>query len=67
MELRKPRSEKLAPLAPALLIAVDLGIGNFKEVKLARAAGFSTLIIDHHEILDGVPSGYNRRPQTVWG
>lgn len=47
--------EELAPLAPALLIAVDLGIGNFKEVKLARAAGFSTLIIDHHEILDGVP------------
>jgi single-stranded-DNA-specific exonuclease len=46
---------KLAPLAPALLVAVDLGIGNFKEVRLARAAGFSTLIIDHHEILDGVP------------
>jgi len=48
--------EKLAPLAPALLVAVDLGIGNFEEVKIARAAGFSTLIIDHHEILDGVPA-----------
>ncbi len=41
--------------APALLIAVDLGIGNFSEVKLARELGFSTVIIDHHEILDGVP------------
>jgi len=47
--------ENLAPLAPALLVAVDLGIGNFREVKLARAAGFSTVIIDHHEILDGIP------------
>ncbi len=47
--------KKLAPFSPALLIAVDLGIGNFKEVKLARAAGFGTVIIDHHEILGGVP------------
>jgi Single-stranded DNA-specific exonuclease len=53
--ITKTALEVLAPLAPALLIAVDLGIGNFKEVKLAREAGFSTLIIDHHEILDGVP------------
>ncbi len=53
--ITKTALEKLAPLAPALLIAVDLGIGNFEEVKLARAAGFSTIIIDHHEILGGVP------------
>ncbi len=46
---------KLKNHSPALLVAVDLGIGNFREVKLARKAGFSTVIIDHHEILDGVP------------
>jgi len=48
--------KKLGALAPALLVAVDLGIGNFEEAKLARAAGFFTIIIDHHEILDGVPA-----------
>jgi len=53
--ITKTALEKLAPLSPALLVAVDLGIGNFEEVKIARAAGFSTLVIDHHEILDGVP------------
>ena len=47
--------QKLKRYSPALLIAVDLGIGNFREVKLAREIGFSTLIIDHHEILDNVP------------
>ncbi len=47
--------KKLARLAPGLLFVVDLGIGNFNEVKLARRAGFSTLIVDHHEILDGLP------------
>jgi len=47
--------EKLARFSPALLVAVDLGIGNFEEVKLARRAGFSVIIVDHHEILGGVP------------
>lgn len=47
--------EKLKSKAPALLVAVDLGIGNFKEVKIARQLGLSTVIIDHHEILDGIP------------
>ncbi len=53
--ITKTALEKLAPLSPGILVAVDLGIGNFEEVKLARASGFSTIIIDHHEILDGVP------------
>ena len=47
--------EKLKDHAPGLLVAVDLGIGNFREVKTARKLGLSTIIIDHHEILDGVP------------
>ena len=42
-------------LSPALLIALDLGIGNFKEVKLAKKLGFEVIIVDHHEILDKLP------------
>ena len=53
--ITKTALDKLKEYSPALLVAVDLGIGNFKEVKLARELGFSTIIIDHHEILDGVP------------
>jgi single-stranded-DNA-specific exonuclease len=41
--------------APALLVAVDCGIGNFKEVKLAKEFGFEVILIEHHEILDKLP------------
>lgn len=41
--------------APALLIILDCGIGNFKEILLAKQSGFETIIIDHHEIIDGIP------------
>jgi len=41
--------------APVLLIALDCGIGNFQEVKLARKMGFKVIIIDHHEVLDKLP------------
>ena len=39
----------------ALLIALDCGIGNFKEVKIAKKFGFEVIIIDHHEILEDLP------------
>jgi single-stranded-DNA-specific exonuclease len=42
--------------APALLIVLDCGIGNLKEVKLAKKLGFKVVIIDHHETLDKLPS-----------
>ncbi len=45
----------LKKYSPALLIAVDCGIGNFKEVKIAHKLGFEVLIIDHHEVLDKLP------------
>jgi len=45
----------LKEFAPALLIALDCGIGNFKEVKLAKKLGFEVVIIDHHQILDKLP------------
>ncbi len=41
--------------APALLVTVDCGIGNFKEAKLARKLGFEVIIVDHHEVLDELP------------
>jgi single-stranded-DNA-specific exonuclease len=47
--------ENLKKLSPALLIAMDLGIGNVKEVLLAKKNGFKVIIIDHHEILGKLP------------
>lgn len=41
--------------APALLIGLDLGISNFKEIKKANKLGFEVIIIDHHETLDKLP------------
>ncbi|MBZ9577576.1 DHH family phosphoesterase [Patescibacteria group bacterium] len=38
-----------------LLLVLDCGIGNFKEVKIAKKLGFEVIIIEHHEILDKVP------------
>jgi len=53
--LNKMALEFLAPSAPALLVVLDCGIGNFVEIKIAKEIGFSTIIIDHHEILDKLP------------
>lgn len=41
--------------ASALFLALDCGIGNFKEVKLANELGFEVIIVDHHEVLDELP------------
>ncbi|MBU4204705.1 DHH family phosphoesterase [Patescibacteria group bacterium] len=38
-----------------MLISLDLGIGNFKEVRLAKKRGFEIVIIDHHQILGRLP------------
>jgi len=45
----------LEPEAPALFLALDCGIGNFKEVKIAKKMGFEVVIIDHHEVLSKLP------------
>jgi len=45
----------LKKYAPALFLALDCGIGNFKEVKMAKELGFEVIIIDHHEVLDKLP------------
>jgi single-stranded-DNA-specific exonuclease len=47
--------EKLKKYAPGLLITYDLGISNFKEIPMARKAGFDVIIVDHHKVLDKLP------------
>lgn len=47
--------EYLKRFSPALLIALDLGIGNFAEVKLAKKLGLEVIVIDHHQILGRIP------------
>ena len=42
--------------SPALLVVLDCGIGNVKEVSLAKKLGFKVVIVDHHEALDKLPS-----------
>ncbi|MEK7541115.1 MAG: DHH family phosphoesterase [Patescibacteria group bacterium] len=45
----------LSDKAPALFITLDLGIGNVKEVEIAKKLGFEVIIVDHHETLFGIP------------
>jgi single-stranded-DNA-specific exonuclease len=52
--LNKAGIEFLKKFSPALLILLDLGIGNFEEVKVAKKF-FEVIIIDHHEILGKIP------------
>ena len=45
----------LKKFSPALFIALDCGISNFKEIEMAKNLGFFVIVIDHHEILDEIP------------
>jgi len=45
----------LKQYSPALLISLDFGISNNKEVDLANKMGFKVVIIDHHEVLGKIP------------
>jgi len=47
--------KKLKIFSPGLLIALDCGIGNFKEIKLAKKIGFDVIVVDHHKVLGKVP------------
>lgn len=42
--------EFLKNRAPALLILLDCGTSNAKEIKLAQKIGFEVILIDHHDI-----------------
>ncbi|MDD3399673.1 MAG: DHH family phosphoesterase [Candidatus Paceibacterota bacterium] len=41
--------------APALMIVMDCGIGNFKELKEAKKMGIEVIILDHHKVLEKLP------------
>ena len=47
--------EALKKYSPAILITLDLGIGNINEVDQANKMGFEVIIVDHHEPLLGTP------------
>lgn len=47
--------KKLKKHSPSLLIVADCGIGNFKEVKLAKKLGFKVIMVEHHVQLEKLP------------
>lgn len=53
--INKQALESLKKNAPALFVALDCGISNFKEIDLANKMGFEIVIIDHHEIIEKLP------------
>lgn len=38
-----------------LIITLDCGITNFKEIEDAKRSGFSVVIVDHHKTVGGIP------------
>lgn len=54
--LNEKALDYLKKTAPALVITLDCGIGNFKEIKKAKRMGFEVIVVDHHEVLGKVPS-----------
>jgi len=53
--INKEALDVLSNAAPALFIALDCGISNFEEVKIAKKSGFEIIIVDHHEVLGKLP------------
>ncbi len=50
--------EKIVSLGARLLITVDCGISNFKEIEAATGNGIDTIIVDHHNPHADTPSAY---------
>ena len=48
----------LKPSGPKLIITVDNGIGNVKEVEHLKSFGKDVIITDHHEAPDKLPPAY---------
>ena len=44
--------ELLKDRAPALIIALDCGTSNVKEIEAAKKLGFEVIVIDHHDIFE---------------
>ena len=50
--------KSLKKFSPAIILAADLGISNFKEIEQARALGFFVMLVDHHEVLGKLPKAH---------
>lgn len=47
--------KKIASLGATLLITVDCGISNLKEIEFARTLGIDVIVTDHHNIPEVLP------------
>lgn len=54
--------EKFANLNVSLIITVDCGIKNVKEIAKAKKLGIDTIVTDHHELDDKLPDSINVHP-----
>lgn len=46
---------QLSRHSPAILISLDCGITNFREVELAKKMGFRIWLVEHHEVIGKKP------------
>lgn len=53
--LNAKRVRELAKSGIDLLITVDCGISNAKEVEVAREEGTDVVVVDHHQVPENVP------------
>lgn len=42
-----------------LIITVDCGVSNFKEIELANSLGMTVIVTDHHTIPEKLPNAYS--------
>jgi single-stranded-DNA-specific exonuclease len=47
--------KKIASLGATLIITVDCGISNFKEIQFAKTLGIDVIVTDHHNIPEVLP------------
>jgi single-stranded-DNA-specific exonuclease len=47
--------EKIKERGVALIITVDCGISDHKEIAHARSLGMDTIVLDHHEVPENLP------------
>jgi len=54
--------DKFKKLGVSLMVTVDCGIRNLKEIKRAKEIGIETIVTDHHELGAELPSSINVHP-----
>jgi single-stranded-DNA-specific exonuclease len=56
---------KIRKLKPHLLITLDFGTSNYKEINELESEGIDSIILDHHEIPDHLPRGFLINPKRT--